>query len=106
MAIFYAGTSKCPNCRATILRAKKDILITNIINDLKVSCNYPKCPWKSILSNLDDHMQSCGFKKEAISKNLEEDRNFININEVNVEEHLTCNICLDIFKDPHRIDCR
>jgi len=32
-------------------------------------------------------------------------RNFLNVKQVNVESHLTCALCLEIFMEPYRINC-
>ena len=32
-------------------------------------------------------------------------RNFLNIKQVNVEAHLTCSVCTEIFFNPYRVSC-
>lgn len=66
------SNSDCPMCRKKFAKSNisKDLVASNIINDLEVTCNYDHCPWKGPLSDLERHLQFCGFNPEKLSKEV------------------------------------
>jgi len=64
----------CPNCRQVIdySTISKDLIADSIINELGVSCNYPSCPWKGVLNNLNDHLKTCWFNPDKMGQKMSE----------------------------------
>jgi hypothetical protein len=66
----------CPNCRVKLILSElsKDLIASNIINDLEVICNNSPCPWKDQLVNLQEHLRCCVFDEKQIPEHM---KNFI-----------------------------
>ena len=48
----------------------KDLIALNIINDMQVSCIHQDCPWKSTLSELENHVKYCLLDETKIPEYL------------------------------------
>ena len=62
-------------------RIEKDLLADSIINDLGIACNNANCPWKGILSELDEHLKSCLFDTNKMPKHLQKLLDKANVND-------------------------
>ena len=65
----------CPICRKKFVKSNtsKDLIATNIINDLEVSCNnngINGCPWKGVLSELERHLSVCRFDECVLPESM------------------------------------
>ena len=64
----------CPLCRASFTDTdiKKDIIATNIINDLEIYCVNLGCPWKGKLKDFSDHLNNCYFNPNEVPEYIKE----------------------------------
>ena len=64
----------CPLCRVSFTDTdiKKDIIATNIINDLEIYCVNLGCPWKGKLKDFSDHLNNCYFNPNEVPEYIKE----------------------------------
>ena len=64
----------CPLCRVnfTDTDIKKDIIATNIINDLEIYCVNLGCPWKGKLKDFQEHLENCYFNPNEVPEYIKE----------------------------------
>ena len=64
----------CPLCRInfTDTDIKKDIIATNIINDLEIYCVNLGCPWKGKLKDFQEHLEKCYFNPNEVPEYIKE----------------------------------
>jgi hypothetical protein len=72
----------CPSCRTTGISLNdlyKDLIASNIIDELEVTCIYKSirslkidCPFKQPLINLPDHVKNCIFDPNKMSSQVKE----------------------------------
>ena len=64
----------CPLCRVSFTDTdiKKDIIATNIINDLEIYCINLGCPWKGKLKDFSDHLNNCYFNPNEVPEYIKE----------------------------------
>ena len=64
----------CPLCRVnfTDTDIKRDLIATNIINDLEIYCVNKGCPWKGKLMNFSDHLEKCYFNPNEVPEYIKE----------------------------------
>ena len=64
----------CPLCRVSFTDTdiKKDIIATNIINDLEIYCVNLGCPWKGKLKDFSAHLNNCYFNPNEVPEYIKE----------------------------------
>ena len=64
----------CPLCRVnfTDTDIKKDLIATNIINDLEIYCVNLGCPWKGKLRDFSEHLENCYFNPNEVPEYIKE----------------------------------
>ena len=64
----------CPLCRVnfTDTDIKKDLIATNIINDLEIYCVNKGCPWKGKLKDFEEHLEKCYFNPNEVPEYIKE----------------------------------
>lgn len=87
----------CPICRKKIQRnqVSKDLVASNIINDLEVTCNNEFCPWKGTVGDLERHLGFCFFNNKKMSLEikdiLEKDNTIQTKNETEIQNYFPYN---------------
>jgi hypothetical protein len=64
----------CPLCRVNFADTdiKKDLIATNIINDLEIYCVNLGCPWKGKLRDFSEHLENCYFNPNEVPEYIKE----------------------------------
>ena len=64
----------CPLCRERFIDKdiQKDIIATNIINDLEIYCVNLGCPWKGKLKDFSEHLENCYFNPNEVPEYIKE----------------------------------
>ena len=64
----------CPLCRESFIDKdiQKDIIATNIINDLEIYCVNLGCPWKGKLKDFSEHLENCYFNPNEVPEYIKE----------------------------------
>ena len=64
----------CPLCRESFTDKdiQKDIIATNIINDLEIYCVNLGCPWKGKLKDFNEHLENCYFNPNEVPEYIKE----------------------------------
>ena len=71
----------CPSCRKNIDRGSigRDLLASQIIDEIEVFCCNPSCTWRGPLERLKAHIEKCDlFNKKIVKK--QESANNLNLN--------------------------
>ena len=79
----------CPLCRLnfTDTDIKKDIIATNIINDLEIYCVNLGCPWKGKLKDFQEHLENCYFNPNEVPEYIKEILEYKDEKEQKIEEN-------------------
>lgn len=58
-------TPNCPVCRANVKKnqLERDLLASNLINELEIFCTNKGCTWKGPLEEITSHMPQCAFQE-------------------------------------------
>jgi hypothetical protein len=82
----------------------KDLIAFNIINDMQVACINKDCPWKSTLSELENHIKYCFLDEKKIpdylkNKLKDNNNNVKNVedNEVTADDYLNFNSSSNLY---------
>ena len=64
----------CPLCREnfTDIDIRRDLIASNIINDLEIYCVNKGCPWKGKLKDFDNHLSKCYFNPNEVPEYIKE----------------------------------
>ncbi len=64
----------CPLCRVNFTEndIRRDLIATNIINDLEIYCINSGCPWKGKLLDFQGHIAKCYFNPNEIPEYIKE----------------------------------
>jgi hypothetical protein len=68
------SSGQCPICRKVLKQNQisKDLVASNIINDLEVTCNNEFCPWRGTVGELERHLGYCYFDKKRIGNDIKD----------------------------------
>jgi hypothetical protein len=71
---WITSSGTCPICRKRVHQNQisKDLVASNIINDLEVTCNNEFCPWRGTVGELERHLGFCYFDKKLMSNEMKD----------------------------------